>query len=511
MTMVQAIDASLNNFSGEIPAALLSCANLQYLNLSWNSFYGSIPTSLTKMKNLQDMDLSNNNLSGAIPVAFQEMKSLQHINLSSNRLVGEVPKEGVFARINESSLMGNLGLCGEWINLQACSNSKKNKIIVSRKVMVPIVIGIAIFISSIALLWILYRRRHGNQNNIDLNIGPKRISYEELEAATNGFSQTNLLGVGNFGSIYRGILNNGMNIAVKVLNLQDENALQNFSRECNVLKRVRHRNVIKIISACSNLDFKALVLPFMSNGNLERWLYPGGGNECRLNISSRLKIAKEIAQGLAYLHHHCFEQVIHCDLKPSNVLLGNDMTACIADFGITKLLFGNSMDSVTSTNALKGSIGYNAPEYGLGGRISSKGDVYSYGILLLELLIGRRPTDDMFVGGTNLPSWVGMAFPNKIMEVVDNNLLEDMNESDLPLVFQCFTQIIEVGLGCTRELPQQRPNMVEIVDRLERIIGTFLGTRSFQLPIDISPFLESTSGPNNHSSRRDESWSTSTS
>ncbi|GLJ20926.1 hypothetical protein SUGI_0381990, partial [Cryptomeria japonica] len=187
---------------------------------------------------------------------------------------------------------------------------------------------------------------------------PKRISYEELEGATNGFSQTNLLGVGNFGSVYKGILNNGMNIVVKVLNLQDENVLQTFSRECNVLKRVRHRNVIKIISACSNLDFKALVLPFMSNGNLERWLYPKGGNDCRINISSRLRIAKEIAQGLTYLHHHCFEQVVHCDLKPCNVLLRDDMTPYIADFGITKLLFRNSMDSVTSTIALKGSIGY---------------------------------------------------------------------------------------------------------------------------------------------------------
>ena len=116
--------------------------------------------------------------------------------------------------------------------------------------------------------------------------------------------------------------------------------------------------MIKVILSCSNLDFKALVLPLMSNGSLDRWLYPEEGDECKLNLADRLKIAKEIAQGMEYLHHHCFVKVIHCDLKPSNVLLDNDMTPHVADFGITKLLFENSTNSLTSTNALKGSIGY---------------------------------------------------------------------------------------------------------------------------------------------------------
>ncbi|KAH9319138.1 hypothetical protein KI387_020907, partial [Taxus chinensis] len=180
------------------------------------------------------------------------------------------------------------------------------------------------------------------QNSLLPQIGPTRISYEDLVDATGGFSETNVLGVGSFGSIYRGILTNGTNIAVKVLNFQDENATQSFIRECNVLKRVKHRNVINIMSACYNLDFKALVLPFMSNGSLDRWLHPQNEDGCRLNLSDRLRIALEIAQGMAYLHHYFFVQVIHCDLKPNNVLLGDDMTSYIADFGISKLLFENS-------------------------------------------------------------------------------------------------------------------------------------------------------------------------
>ncbi|KAH9328670.1 hypothetical protein KI387_000778, partial [Taxus chinensis] len=361
MVMVQAIDVSLNQFSGEIPTTMSSCIELQYLNLSWNSFDGPIPTSLTHLKNLEDIDLSNNNLSGAIPMAFQEMKILQHINLSSNKLVGVVPKKGVFATLDESAVMGNLGLCGTWINFQPCSHSKQKQFLGSTKVMVPLVIGISIFIMSLLLILYSYRKRHTSQKTPAFNVGPTRISYEELVEATGGFTETNLLGVGSFGSVYKGILNNGTNIAVKVLNLQDEIAHQSFIKECNVLRRVKHRNVIKIISACYNLDFKALVLPFMSNGNLEKNLYPPGEEECKLNLNDRLKIATEIAHGLTYLHHHCFLQVIHCDLKPNNVLLGDDMTPYIADFGIAKLVFGNSMDASTSMNALKGSIGYVAP------------------------------------------------------------------------------------------------------------------------------------------------------
>ncbi|GLJ20693.1 hypothetical protein SUGI_0377000 [Cryptomeria japonica] len=416
------------------------------------------------------------------------MKMLQYLNLSSNRLIGEVPRGGIFTDMDVSAVMGNLGLCGTWINLPPCSHSKHKQPSVSKKVIIPVVIGIAILIMSLLLAAFSYRCRHSSTPA--LKVWPQKISYKELVDATGGFSEANLLGIGHFGSVYKGILSSGRHVAVKVLNFQDQNAHQSFLKECNVLKKARHRNVIKIISSCSNLDFKALVLPFMSNGSLERWLYPEGGAICNLNFSDRLRIALEIAQGLAYLHHHCFVQVIHCDLKPSNVLLWDDMTPKIADFGIAKLLFGNSMDSLTSTSALQGSIGYIAPEYGMGGNISTKGDVYSYGILLLEMLTRRRPTDDMFVR-VNLTKWVAVNFPNKVLEVVDISSLGDTNELETSLLLSCLTQIFEVGLVCTRELPQHRPNMIEIVERLDKIRGMFLGIpRAFQLAIDMSSLLE---------------------
>ncbi|XP_059070161.1 LRR receptor-like serine/threonine-protein kinase EFR isoform X1 [Cryptomeria japonica] len=192
-------------------------------------------------------------------------------------------------------------------------------------------------------------------------------------------------------------------------------------------------------------------------------------------------------------------------------LTGDDMTPYIADFGIARLFFENSINSVTSASVLKGSIGYFAPEYGMGGKISTKGDVYSYGILILELLTRRRPTDNMFVEGINLPKWASMHFPNKITEVVDNQLLIDVEESNKEMVLACLTEVIQIGLICTREDPHQRPTMMEIVQRLEKVTSLFLGTpRDFHLPIDISPFLESTHNQRNTNEESSGNWSTST-
>ncbi|GLJ20673.1 hypothetical protein SUGI_0376600 [Cryptomeria japonica] len=229
------------------------------------------------------------------------------------------------------------------------------------------------------------------------------LALNELEGylpdSTGGFSEANLVGNGAFKSVYR---------------------------------------------VCSNLDFKALILPYMSNGGLERWLYPPVRSGYRLNLHDRLRIIMDIAEAMAYLHHHCTVQVIHGDLKASNVLLGDDMTAYIADFGIAKILSSKSWDHLTSTNALQGSIGYIAPEYGMGQEISTNGDVYSFGILLLELLIRRRPVDEIFSEEVNLQKMVA-----------------------------CLTALVQVGLDCTNQLPQQRPDMTEIIKRLHNIKGKY--------------------------------------
>jgi serine/threonine protein kinase len=198
------------------------------------------------------------------------------------------------------------------------------------------------------------------------------ISYKMLHQATNGFSLNNLIGSGSFGSVYKGVLDQEERlVAVKVLNLEKKGAPKSFVAECNVLRNVRHRNLIKILTCCSSInyngdEFKALVFEFMTNGNLDMWLHPMTDSENQsknLSVLQRLIIAIDVASALNYLHDHCEQQIIHCDLKPSNILLDNEMIAHVSDFGLARLLSTNSDSSQkrTSTIGLMGSIGYAAP------------------------------------------------------------------------------------------------------------------------------------------------------
>ncbi|XP_059651105.1 probable LRR receptor-like serine/threonine-protein kinase At3g47570 [Cornus florida] len=194
----------------------------------------------------------------------------------------------------------------------------------------------------------------------------ERISYHELMQATDGLSESNLLGMGSFGSVYKATLIDGTILAVKVFNVQQEAAFKSFDAECEILRNIRHRNLTKVISSCSNLDFKALILEYMPNGSLEKWLY---SHNYFLDILQRLKIMIDVACSLDYLHHDCSTRVVHCDLKPSNVLLDEDMVTYVSDFGIAKFL--EQGDSIALTKTLA-TFGYIAPGEGFSFQFLSK-------------------------------------------------------------------------------------------------------------------------------------------
>eukprot|EP01018_Ginkgo_biloba_P026811 Gb_11935 [translate_table: standard] len=511
MIHVQTIDISNNKLGGKIPATIESCSELQSLNLSWNALQGPIPNSLAHLKSLEDVDLSSNNLSGSIPKSLEKLGMLRHLNLSFNNFSGEIPRAGSFTNLTVASFMGNPGLCGQWLNMPPCStptHTKQRDHALLKEIVIPVV-SITCFIICVSLLsrFLCRRRRQKSENALALNVGYPKISRRELIDATNGFNEDNLLGVGSFGAVYKAIFRDGRMAAVKVLNLQNEEAHKSFGTECKALGRVRHRNLVKIITSCSNLQFKALVLEFMPRGSLEKHLY--SDNVCELNLIERVKIAIDIAHAMEYLHHHLPEQVLHCDLKPANVLLDENMTAHVSDFGIARITCENSMDLYTSTIKVKGSVGYIAPEYGQGGRVSTKGDVYSYGILLLEILTRRRPTDDMFSGSLNLQKSVNMGFPERMVEVVDECLLTSVNDDGQHKIYECVREMMSVGLACTKEMPQHRPEMTEVVRALESIREAFVGrtwTSTFTPSSTTEALLHNTNAPGNG-----QSWSSYTS
>ncbi|MCD7463267.1 hypothetical protein HAX54_050234 [Datura stramonium] len=461
------IDLSKNYFSGKIPSTLGGLNKLINLSLAHNRLEGPIPESFGKMLSLEFLDLCYNNLSGEIPKSLEALVYLKYMNISFNKLSGEIPTGGPFANLTSQSFLSNDALCGDSrFNVKPCltKSSKKSR---TKRVLTGlfILLGIGSLLTlavGFVVLELRNTKKSASQADVSLVKGHARISYHELEQATEGFNESNLLGNGSFSMVYKGILKDGTLIAAKVFNVQLEGAFKSFDTECEILRNLHHRNLTKVITSCSNLDFKALVLEYMPNGTLGKWLY---SHNLFLNLCQRLDIMIDIASAMDYLHNGYSTPVVHCDLKPSNVLLDQEMVGHVSDFGIAKLLAEG--EAVVQTRTIA-TIGYIAPEYGQDGIVSMSCDVYSFGILIMETFTRMRPSDEIFTGDLSIQRWVSDSFPSGIHKVVDSNLVQPGDEQ-IDAKMQCLLSIMELALSCSLVAPDARISMEDALSTLKRI------------------------------------------
>ncbi|CAN1143757.1 Probable LRR receptor-like serine/threonine-protein kinase At3g47570 [Linum perenne] len=476
------LDLSSNRFTGTIPTEV----DLEGLYMQDNHLQGIIPSSLSSLRGIQELDLSTNKLSGQIPEFFESMNISKKLNLSHNNFEGEVPRQGVFKNNSIVSVIGNSKLCGGIASLQLppCNITRHSNKTLSLKW--KIVIST---ISSLLLLtfvgsccFILLIKKRGKQDMVSTD-DPKllQLSYQTLFKATDGFSSANQIGVGSFGLVYKGVLNEiggaSINIGVKVFKLQRHGAFKSFMAECEALKNIRHKNLVRIVTVCS-------IYEFLANGSLEDWLHQPverideSTTTRSLNFSQRLNVAIDIASAVHYLHNYCGTPIVHCDLKPSNVLLDEDMVAHVGDFGLARFLSTVANPS-SSTIGIKGTIGYAPPEYGMGNEVSIQGDIYSYGILQLELFTGRRPTDETFKDGLSLHNVVKSAMSKqRTYEVVDPVLLDELlrkltthhssSEEARKDLEELMSSILEIGVACSSDIPEARVSMSEVLSKSYR-------------------------------------------
>jgi Leucine-rich repeat (LRR) protein len=486
---------SHNKLTGPILPGFGGLKNLHVLDLSNNNISGVIPVNLSDMSSLESLDLSHNNLTGGIPSSLTKLNFLSSFSVAYNNLNGTIPSGGQFSTFSSSAYEGNPKLCGSRLGLPKCNkginvpqttaatmvatNKKRNKGIIF-----GIAIGIAIgaaFILSIAVVFVLksrFRRQDHTvkavtDTNRALELAPaslvllfqnkddKALTISDILKSTNNFDQANIIGCGGFGLVYKATLPDGATIAIKRLSGDFGQMEREFKAEVETLSKAQHPNLVLLQGYCRVGSDRLLIYSFMENGSIDHWLHENPNGPSILNWPRRLQIAKGAARGLAYLHLSCQPHILHRDIKSSNILLDENFEAHLADFGLARLICPYATHVTTD---LVGTLGYIPPEYGQSSVATFKGDVYSFGIVLLELLTGKRPVDMCKPkGARELVSWVThMKKENRETEVLDRAMYDKKFEKEM-------MQMIDIACLCVSDSPKLRPLTHQLVQWLDNI------------------------------------------
>ncbi|GER35078.1 leucine-rich receptor-like protein kinase family protein [Striga asiatica] len=515
------IELDGNNLTGGIPWDIGHCVKLIALNLRRNSLTGIIPWEISTLPSITDVDLSHNYLTGTIPSSFANTTTLENFNVSYNQLTGPIPSSGQpFAGLHPSSFAGNQGLCGSSINipcrtgLSGGPSAEATNVHRRPKKTAGAIVWIVAAAFGVGLFVLIaggrcFRAKYGPKlpGSGRREVGPWRLTaFQRLNFTADDIlncldSSDKVLGMGSTGTVYKAEMPGGEIIAVKRLWAKNkENIRRRRSgvlAEVDVLGNVRHRNIVRLLGCCSNNQCTMLLYEYMPNGSLDDLLH--GKNKAENLVAdwvTRYKIALGVAQGICYLHHDCDPVIVHRDLKPSNILLDAEMEARVADFGVAKLI-----ESDESMSVIAGSYGYIAPdclglvvenlsygnatgiaffeaapqfgvvirvnktrEYAYTLQVDEKSDIYSYGVVLMEILTGKRSVDAEFGDGNSIVDWVKskMKVKSDLIDVLDKNA----GASCAP-VREEMMLLLRVALLCTSRNPAERPSMRDVVSMLQ--------------------------------------------
>lgn len=477
-----------NNLSGFIPSSLGQLQYLEELDLSSNSLTGEIPKDLVNLKHLTVLLLNNNNLSGQIPAGLANVITLSAFNVSFNNLSGSLPSNGNLMKC--SSALGNPYIRSCHMSSQTSpssdlqgTDSNSNSYIAAPPTQVSRNSGfnsieIASITSASAIVSVLlalivlffYTRKWNPKSKVTGSIRKEvtvftdigvPLTFDNVVRATANFNASNCIGNGGFGATYKAEISPSVLVAIKRLSVGRFQGVQQFHAEIKTLGRLRHPNLVTLIGYHASETEMFLIYNYLPGGNLEKFIQERSTRAVDWRILH--KIALDIARALAYLHDQCVPRVLHRDVKPSNILLDDDFNAYLSDFGLARLL-GTS--ETHATTGVAGTFGYVAPEYAMTCRVSDKADVYSYGVVLLELLSDKKALDPSFSSygnGFNIVAWACMLLrQGRAKEFFTAGLWDAGPHDDL-------VEVLHLAVVCTVDSLSTRPTMKQVVRRLKQL------------------------------------------
>ncbi|XP_076945897.1 uncharacterized protein LOC143617128 [Bidens hawaiensis] len=464
------MNLSSNKFEGVIPVHISKLENLESLDLSDNNLSGSLPSQLGGLQFLQTLNLSHNNLTGSIPSSFTEMLSLTTVDVSFNQLEGPLPKTRAFEEAPMEALGHNKGLCGNNTGLdcpiQARNQGNKRKVLIVMLIIFP-TLGCMLLLFYIGFIFFYLHKRNQNDTNIRTQVTETdhftiwshdgKMVYESIIEALEDFDMKHIVGAGGHGTVYKAELSTEV-LAVKKTHAPEDGETQNlksFENEIRALTEIRHQNIVKLYGFCSHSRHSFLVYEFLSGGSLRNVL-TNIELAVEFDWEKRVMAVEGIAKALSYMHHDCSQPIIHRDLSSNNVLFDSDWVAHISDFGTARLLKPNS----SNWTSFAGTFGYAAPELAYTREVNEKCDVYSFGVLTLEIIMGKHPGDFLTLSQDMVSvSWT---------DIMDQRLASPEEQ-----IAEQVQSLVKTAFSCLSQSPQSRPTMRDIAlgfsDTVKRI------------------------------------------